>query len=113
MDNFKKNFILDELRDNLVDKKLPIIDEKNIIGKWESDYDIDSYHAYLNSNYKYVKNQTDCKYYSLIWALYLEKHHIEYKFVTTDNHIFVLAYDDKGLCKLDLNEVQCWGNMTI
>lgn len=107
LSSLKDKYYFNVLSQNVIDKNLTILDEKNILGKYISDYDLETYSNYVINNYHYEKGTYDCKYYSLLWALYLEKHHMKYKFVTTDNHIFVITYHDQGYCVLDLNNVEC------
>ncbi len=108
-DKFQHKNTQSILKKNFEDKNLKILDEKNIFGKYASDYDFTTYYNYVQENYKYVNETYSCSYYSFMWSLYLEKKDIEYKFVTTNNHIWVMAYDDKGYCILDLNYTMCRG----
>lgn len=85
------------LAQNIKDKNLSLIDE-HIVGTniWASDLNISEYYKYLKKHFHYSKDEYDCKFYSLNWALYLDKHNYKYTFVSLDKHIFVVAMLDNG-----------------
>ncbi len=82
----------------------------------ELDYDeifnkeIDEFKYTLFKHYEYVENTYDCKYWAYVWTLYWKyslKDTMKLKYVTTDNHIFVMVYNELGYCTLDSLEVNC------
>lgn len=112
-EHYEKQIILNELKSNFVSKNLSILDEPLDINLdynkklYESDKDIYSYSQYIENNYFYDENY-NCQYYSFIWSLYAIKHNLDYKFITTDNHIFVLIYNETGYCLADGNNLTCF-----
>lgn len=93
--NNKINLMI--LKKNFNDKSLSLPEDKLLIQQtykqFYSDYNIQDYSKHIKDIFEYSKSK-DCKYWAFIWALYLEKHSFEYdyKFVKTDNHIFIVAW---------------------
>jgi hypothetical protein len=103
----RNNFLLHSLKKNMIEKNLIPLDEHtnnfgyNKNSEMYSDLSLEEYHKYLVRNYEYTLNQKDCKYWSMNWALYLMKHNIDFKFIQTDTHIFVMAYTNNSYIILD------------
>lgn len=73
------------------------------------DLSMAEFRFWLNENYKYNVDTTNCKFYSYIWKSYLDYHNIENVYVMVGDHVFVSAvYDDKH-CIYDQNNVMCIG----
>jgi len=88
----QKSFLASEVKKN----NLKMLDEKDILGEWESNKNLTEYHKFVKDNYHYNTLQFNCKYWALNWAIYLDKHNIDYKFIFPKNHISVMAiYEDK------------------
>lgn len=86
---------------------LVMIDEKDILGVWESDKSLYEWELFVKSKYYYTTGGYDCKYWALVWALYFEKHNVNYQFTLLDKHIFVVAdYPDK-YCIADADNLDC------
>lgn len=66
----------------------------------------------VEKNYEYEKGTYDCKYWSFVWTNYWKFHKEEYnwdmKYITTDNHIFVMVYNSTSYCTFDENNVNCY-----
>lgn len=98
----QKSFLASEIREN----NLKLLDSySEITNSWATDKNIYGYHQYIIKNYVYSIEQFNCEYWALTWALYLEKHSIDYKFVTSNNHIFTMAYFEDGYIILDGKEL--------
>lgn len=107
---YEQDIIFNQLKKNVEEKNLTLLDEQTITGKYYSDYDLETYHNYVVENYFYEKNNYNCKYWSLNLATYLQKHNIDYKFITTSNHILVVAYNNSSYTILDGN-IKCTINL--
>lgn len=74
---------------------------------------ITSYRSYIERNFIYEANMYDCKYWSYIHTIYYtvnrEKHNYNMKYITTNNHIFVMIYNDSGYCMLEQDLITCFG----
>lgn len=109
-DDFKKQYTLYQLKNNFVEKNLSFIDgQQTFLQTYYSDRDFETYNTYFQSQYKYDINTMDCKQVSFNWIMYLQKHNYQYKIMTTNNHMFVISYDDNGWCLFDLNYTMCRG----
>ena len=64
---------------------------RSIITLSESDFE----HA-LMAFFPYSMGEHDCKFYAYWWKEYLDYHGIDYTYVTTHNHIYVVGYTDDG-----------------
>ena len=49
----------------------------------------------------------DCKAYSAFYKSVLDMLCIKNKFIFTDNHIFIIAYDNDFYCNLDMHTINC------
>ena len=108
-EGFKKSYQLKMLKSHIENNNLEILDKQNIIysNEWESDKDLISWHNYIIENFQYDRELYNCKYWSLVWALYFEKNNVDYKFITTSNHIFVLAEYENRYCIADQENLDC------
>ena len=104
--DFKKSYELDSLRDYAISKNLSF--ETNTLYGDASDLNIPEFHKFIESIYKYDVNSTDCKYWSLFWALYFEKNNFDYEFITTEKHIFNIVKFKDSYCIADLNILECF-----
>lgn len=98
IDDSKTNYIYQELED--------ILNEKNILENKSFDYNKSIQLFYLQEikpNFIYSEN-FDCKYWSYVWATYLYENNLNFEFIMTENHIFVMHYHNKGYYILDNNE---------
>lgn len=60
----------------------------------------------------FVYNETyDCKYWTYNWAKWWthnkDRLNLKMKYVTTDNHMFLMVYNESGYCTLDQDEYKC------
>lgn len=58
----------------------------------------------------YMYNELyDCKYWSYVWTLYWmmneDKYNWNIKYLSTDNHVFVMVYNDSGYIIMDGKEM--------
>lgn len=71
---------------------------------------LENFTKVIQENY-YYDDMYNCQYWSFIWTLYWQEHRNETKwkleYVDTDNHVFVMVYNDTGYCILDQTEVNC------
>lgn len=77
---------------------------------------LSDYYEILNNNYYYYDiNNYDCKYWAYVNTLYYKmnykKHNWSMDYITTDNHIFIIIYNNSGYCVLESNNYKCWGEM--
>jgi len=108
-DDMNKAFTLSALKNHVIDNDLLILDRRLCAGcEWLSDKDLWGWHEIVKLNYKYETDTYDCRYWSFVWALYFEKHGIDYSFVTNDIHILVMANFDDKFCFADLDELRCY-----
>lgn len=53
----------------------------------------------------------DCKYWTYVWMTYFTYHKDEYNWkaevIDTDNHMFMMVYNESGYCTLDQDQVNC------
>jgi hypothetical protein len=106
--DFKNSWQLKIYSKHVIDNNLSLLDA-NLYGTgWYSDRDLYEYHEIVKINYKYDKELYNCKYWALNWALYFEKHNIEYEFIEPKNHVLVMAkYIDK-YCFADGDILNCY-----
>lgn len=71
------------------------------------EYDLISFEKYVNDNYEYILDVKDCKFYSILWDKYFTHKGWDTKFITTDNHIFTMAFKDDVYCIADQNKLEC------
>lgn len=98
-DYLDKKITLDTYRDYISENNLTILDfcyNNDCV----SDKDIYQFRNLVIDNY-YYDDLHDCKYWAMVWALYLEKNNYDYEFFKTDNHVFVIAYHEDGYYVLD------------
>ena len=105
---FKKSWELDILKNHFLENDLLLLDTNIGYDKFTSDWDLDEWHNYIKINYRYEEKTYDCKYWALVWALYFEKHNVEYNFITTSNHIFVIAEFKNKYCTADGDILNCY-----
>lgn len=77
-----------------------------------------TFSKYYTENYFYEKNSYDCKYWAFVWAYYyyknydsFEEKNIQFQYVQTENHIFVLLSNLKGYCLIDSGAINCFGDI--
>lgn len=111
-DNFQQKVIENTLKKDFMEKDLEFIDKKQTFSdKWYSDEDFETYNWYFQTQYNYDVNSWDCKASALNWAGYLNKHNVEYKYIYTENHIMVFAFNDNGFCLFSNNNTYCEGEL--
>jgi len=98
---YEHDIIFNQLKKDIEKKNLKLLDEQTITGKYYSDYDLNIYYSYMKKNYFYEKEHFNCKYWSLNLATYLQKHNLNYKFITFPNHILVMTYNESEYCFYD------------
>lgn len=73
--------------------------------------DLNTFHNTIKNNYYYEVNTYDCKYWSFVWLNYWKYNKDVYnwdvKFIETNNHIFLMVYNESGYCIMDGNELIC------
>jgi hypothetical protein len=66
-------------------------------------------------NHYIYNDKFDCKYWSYVWTLWFkeneDKYDLNLKYIDTKNHLFVMIYNDKGYCTLDLFNANCLGDV--
>ena len=102
-ESFKTNIQKSYLKQNLEDKNLKLIEDMCYSEKC-SDLNLNEFKLYIQEVYKYNFNY-DCKYWALIWSLYLDKHNLKYKYITTDTHIFIVTYNKSSYTIIDQNKI--------
>ena len=109
----KKAFKLDIYRDQVIEHNLEVDWYNEPTKEWASDWDLNKFHTKLKENYEYTEIK-DCKYWSLIWALYFEKHEYSWQFVDLQEdrvyspHVFVVAFNESTYCTADQFELNCY-----
>lgn len=71
------------------------------------EHDLDSFKNYVDENYEYILDVKDCKFYAILWKEYFEYKGWNAKFITTDSHIFTVAYHKNIYCVADQNKLDC------
>lgn len=98
-EDFEKKNILHDYYSNDYEKQQYIYD-RNIY----------SFQNLVKLNFRY-DSIYDCKYWSIIWWLYYnenkDKFNWEHKYITTDNHVYNMIYNDSGYCIADQNNLEC------
>lgn len=71
--------------------------------------------TFINVNYKYELNSYNCKYWSYIYTLYFqenkERFNWKFKYITTENHIFTMIYNQSGYIIGDGKNLECYGEI--
>lgn len=66
------------------------------------------FHELLKQNY-YYDELYDCKYWAYVWTLYYKEnkneHNWHLKYLDTDNHVFVMVYNESGYIIMDGDEM--------
>jgi len=91
----------------------PIVDDKlDYIDIMEQD--LDNFHQDVKEYYYYDNDSYNCQYWAYVWLNWWKYNKDEYnlkiKTINTDNHIFVMVYNDSGYCMLDGNDKHCMMN---
>lgn len=77
--------------------------------------DLSDFHETLSKAYRYENGTYDCKYWSYVWTLYHKENKDRYgwniDYITTDNHVFVMTYNETGYCIMDQNRLDCTPGM--
>lgn len=72
---------------------------------------IEEFYSILQKKYTYSKDY-DCKYWSYVWSVYYvynkDKYNWDLEYVDTNNHIFVMLYNESGYCIADLDRFDCY-----
>ena len=105
--DYEQKYYLDLLRDHVVDNNLELLDGKDFAGNYYSDRDLLGFYEYVKNNFEYSEGLKDCKYWSLVWAMYLEKQGVDYKIVPLDKHVYIVADYPHMHCTLDQDNVNC------
>ena len=106
--DFKKDYELSILAKHFVENDLNLIDENIILDTWASDFNLTSWHEFIIEKYHYSKYDYNCKYWALMWALYCEKHEIDYDFIEPTKHILVLLKFNESYCLADGKILDCY-----
>lgn len=73
--------------------------------------DFDAFYFDLVKNYKYTVNEYDCKYWTYVWLNYYiynkDRYNWEVKLINTNNHIYLMVYNDSQYCTLDQIDRNC------
>ena len=103
---FKTSWELQQLKDTLITKNLTLLDF-GVNNNFMSDKNLSEFGEFVKENYIYSEDY-DCKYWALEWGVYALKHNIEFKFITTKTHIFIMfEYPDK-YCIIDGKQIDCY-----
>ena len=74
---------------------------------------LDEYKTFIQNNFLYDIDSYDCKYWSyvhtLYWKMNKEKYNWKLDYITTDNHVFVMIYNESGYAILDQNNINWYG----
>lgn len=100
-------YILEKhVRDNNLKLPFPDVDNnyynrQKIIELFNKD--INTFYNELQLNFKYERGTYDCKYWTYIWLNWWKYHSNDYKvkIINTDNHIFLILYNDKEYIIID------------
>jgi len=96
------------------ESKILLKSNENLIHKYFS-MDLYDFDLLLKSKYKYEDETYDCKYWTYVWLSYTLYNSKKYgwspKIISTDNHLFVMMYNDKGYCIADLDNLNCFGSI--
>lgn len=92
---------------------LGIESKDNYIYLNEFSKDLPQYREFIKRNYMYDIDSYDCKYWSYVHSLYWKANHLKYDwkidYITTDNHVFVMIYNESGYAILDQNNINWYG----
>lgn len=70
--------------------------------------------AYTVNDHYYYSDDYNCKYWSFVWTLYWQAHRSEnnweLEYITANNHVFVMVYNESQYCTMDQTEVRCFEN---
>lgn len=119
MENEYKNVVYTFRIENILKEKnvsMPMPDYKKElyehydIGKFYNG-SVEEFGIVINSYY--IHNNTyDCKYWTYQWAKWWmhnkDRLNLDMKYITTDNHIFLMVYNESGYCTLDGREHNCY-----
>jgi hypothetical protein len=65
----------------------------------------------IKKEYIYNSSSYNCKYWSYVWTLYYrfnhEKYNLHINYFTTNNHVFVILYNESMYCTADENLLNC------
>lgn len=68
------------------------------------------FHEEVKKRFVYDENY-DCKYWSYVWTLYWQENKDKYnwrlKTIDTDNHVFVMFYNETSYCTADQTNLNC------
>lgn len=88
--------------------------KENFIYLNEFSKPLNEYISFIDENFMYDIESYDCKYWSFVhtlyWKLNKDKYDWKLQYLDTDNHIFVMLYNDSGYAILDQNNLECFGD---
>lgn len=100
---------------NITNVNLSNSDYKTFIYNQNFNKNLTEFHKVLKENYIYSYNEYDCKYWAFVWTLYFkenkEKYNWRLKYITTQNHIVVMVYNEKGYIVLDGDDIIIMGKI--
>lgn len=76
---------------------------------------LSEFYKVLQHHYIYDVSFYDCNYWSFVWSLYWKEkkdfYNWKIKYIYTDNHIFIMVFNESGYIIMDENNLLCIGNM--
>ena len=68
---------------------------------------LNQFYSILESNFEYNINTTNCIYWSNEYANFARANNHSYKYITTENHIFIMIYANSSYCIADQLRLNC------
>jgi len=105
-----QNLVLYNLEKNYNSIKQDSLITQNI--NLYSKQNFSQFKEYINQTYT-SSDKFDCKYWTYVWTVWVLRHqyeyNLDYEYIDTTNHIFIMISDETGYCILDRNFVDCFG----